>query len=151
MNDGLRVSEPVGESTAPGLSLIGILAGAVFAWVVFLGALAVLAAAIYVFTDREVEVLAERTVSVELSEFDITPDLIEVAPGTDLTFLINNAGDIQHDLVISEDTRTERLNPGESAVLNAGVSSESYPIWCSIKGHRELGMEARVELGSPIG
>jgi uncharacterized cupredoxin-like copper-binding protein len=45
---------------------------------------------------------------------------------------------------MSEDVGTERLKTGESAVLEAGVARDSYTIWCSVKGHRELGMEGTV-------
>lgn len=102
-------------------------------------------AAVYLFVvDHEPEILVYREVQVELSDYAITPDVIDVAPSTNLTFLVSNVGDAQHTLVVSEDVGTERLKTGESAVLEAGVARDSYTVWCSVKGHLELGMEARV-------
>jgi len=113
-------------------------------WIFLVGG--VLAAGIAFGNDSAVEILAQQEVRVELLDFDIQPDLIEVAPHTELTFLVENLDDAQHDLQISPDIGTGRLKPGESGVLDAGVVQRSFFIWCSIKGHREQGMEARVEL-----
>jgi plastocyanin len=124
------------------ISALGFLTLAIGVWA---GLIAGTFAAIYVFVvDHEPEVLAHREVQLELSDYEITPDVIDVAPSTDLTFLVSNVGEAQHTLVLSEDVGTERLKTGESAVLEAGVARDSYTIWCSIKGHRELGMEATV-------
>ncbi len=134
MND--RRGEP------PGIDPVLLVIGAVAVWGLILVGLIVAA----VVVDEPVEVLAEREIVVELSEFEIHPDIIEVGPGTDLTFRIENVGENQHDLHISDEIGTERIEPGGSDVLAAGVVEGSYAIWCSIKGHREQGMEGRVEL-----
>ena len=124
------------------ISAIGFLVGAVTVWSLMIG---VTFAVVYFFVaDREPEVLAYREVNIELSDYEITPDQIDVAPSTQLTLLVSNVGDAQHNLQISDDVGTARLKTGESATLDGGVAKTSYLIWCSVKGHRELGMEARI-------
>ena len=116
--------------------------GAIAVWAAMIGAL--FAVVYFVVADREPEALVFRDVNIELSDYEITPDVIDVDPSTALTFLVRNVGDAQHNLQISNELGTSRLKTGESAVVDAGVAEESYLVWCSVKGHRELGMEARV-------
>jgi plastocyanin len=130
------------RSTRREVSVLGFLTLAIGIWA---GLIAGTYAAVYWFVvDHEPEVLTYREVQVELSDYAITPDVIEVAPSTDITFLVSNVGEAQHTLVISDDVGTERLKTGESAILEAGVARDNYIVWCSVKGHRELGMEGRV-------
>jgi len=143
LNDDAIPVAPV-RSVRRGPSVFTILAGVLALWVVLVGG--VLVAGMAFGTDSAIEVLDRREVRIELLDFDIKPDLIEVGPHTELTFLVQNLDNGQHDLQISPDVGTGRLKPGESKVLSAGVVERSYFIWCSIKGHREQGMEARVEL-----
>lgn len=96
--------------------------------------------------DSAVKVLGQRTVRVELTDFDIKPDIIEVAAYTDLTFVAENLVDTQHDLTISEELTTGRLKEGEQGTIEAGVVVSDFVIWCAIKGHREQGMEAFVRI-----
>jgi nitrite reductase (NO-forming) len=133
-----RARRDVGRDVGP----VGFLLVAVAAWAALVGGSF---AIVYFFVaDRAPEVLASREVNVELSDYRITPDPIVVGPSTDLTFVVSNVGGAQHTLQISNDVGTGRLKPGETAVLEAGVARDGYLVWCSIKGHRELGMEARV-------
>ncbi len=128
-------------STGREISVLGFLTFAIGLWAALIAGVF---AAVYLVVDHEPEVLADREVQIDLSDFEITPDVIDVAPSTNLTFLVNNVGEAQHTLVISDRVGTERLKAGESAVLEAGVARDSFTIWCSVKGHRELGMEATV-------
>jgi nitrite reductase (NO-forming) len=96
--------------------------------------------------DSAVEALHVRTVDVRLGVFEITPDVIEVESQTDLTFVVENVDETQHDLTISPQLTTGRLKEGETASLRAGVVTRDFVIWCSIKGHREQGMEAIVRV-----
>lgn len=121
-----------------------MLGRAVGAWVLLVSAVVV--GSFVVLNTAAPLVLAQREVVVQLSEYQISPDVVEVFPNTQLTFRVENSGDAQHDLTISDDRTTGRMKPGETAVLEAGVIDRPVTIWCSIKGHRDLGMEARVVL-----
>ena len=115
----------------------------VIVWVGLVGG--TMAAGIYLSDDSRVR--SRREVRVELvAPFKIEPNLIEVSPGTDLSFVVENLDDTQHDLKISNDVGTGRLKQGESAALHVGVVRSSFLIWCSIKGHQEQGMEGQVQL-----
>ncbi len=135
-----------GSRTGRDISVFGFLIRVVAVWAALIGALF---AVVYFFiVDREPKVLVYRDVNIELSDYEITPEVIEVSPSTAITFLVSNFGDAQHNLHISEDVETARLKTGESTILDAGVAYESYFVWCSVKGHRELGMEARIVVGN---
>jgi nitrite reductase (NO-forming) len=133
--------------------LFTILASATAIWTILVAGILGIGSAIG--DDPSLVVLGERTVLVELSDFDIKPDVIQVAPYTQLTFVAENIAETQHDLTISEELSTGRLKQGEQATLEAGVVTRDFMIWCAIKGHREQGMEARVQVveehGSPSG
>lgn len=120
------------------------MAGAVLLWAILLTA--TLVPGFVFFEDSALEVLEERQVDIELGDFSISPETIEVGPQTRLSFNVTNVDDTQHDLTISSSVTTGRLKPGEAAVIEGGVVRKSFTIWCSIKGHREQGMEGRVEL-----
>jgi hypothetical protein len=90
-------------------------------------------------------------VQVRGAEFDLTLSKAKVAPGRVIVQFLNN-GEDAHDL------RLQRLGPGgqegpelglgevasgEYANLDTRLPKASgYVLWCSLKNHRQLGMEA---------
>ena len=80
------------------------------------------------------------SVSVGLSEFDITPATIEVAQGG--TLEITNDGTADHDLqVLDTDIATPMLSAGESVTLSLeGLAPGTYDFQCSVAGHAPGGM-----------
>jgi nitrite reductase (NO-forming) len=86
---------------------------------------------------QEVEVVAR--------DMRFTPDRIEVPAGTRLVIELTNADDeLVHDLVLETGTRAPRLAPGETATIDAGVVTDDVEGWCSIVGHREMGMTLEI-------
>ncbi len=90
----------------------------------------------------------------ELTEFSIEGDL-EVGSGP-TRFLVDNTGAVIHNLVFEGGgPATPDLASGESAVLEFDdLTPGTYDIFCSIAGHREAGMEARLvvaEAGTAAG
>lgn len=138
---GTVVASPAGK---PPIDLEPMLAGVFLAWLVLVGVVLILP--IVFFSGAPPPVVATREVRIELSDFDIMPDVIDVLPDTELIFVVENVGESQHNLYVTAEKATPRLKTGETITLNAGVSNDSYFIWCDIKGHRELGMEAWVEV-----
>ena len=56
-----------------------------------------------------------------------------------------------HDLVLETGHDTGRLAPGESAVIDVGVSGRNLDGWCSVVGHRQMGMVLSIEaVGAPV-
>jgi len=138
----VRLSKPSNDRRPAGL--FTILASATAIWMLLVAGIFGIGAA--TGNDASVVVLGQRTVQVELSDFDIKPDVITVAPHTQLTFVAENIAETQHDLTISAELSTGRLKQGEKATLEAGVVTRDFVIWCAIKGHREQGMEANVRV-----
>jgi nitrite reductase (NO-forming) len=89
------------------------------------------------------------TVEVEVvaKEMRFTPDRVEVAAGDRLVITLRNesSGDV-HDLVLETGADTGRIAPGEQAVLDVGVVGRDLDGWCSVVGHRQMGMVFAVEV-----
>jgi nitrite reductase (NO-forming) len=80
------------------------------------------------------------TVQVVMRDTRFVPDVIEVPAGDRLVIELINDDDMDHDLTVENGVRSERLGPGETAVVDVGVVSGDLDAWCSIAGHRLLGM-----------
>ncbi|MGL3149994.1 multicopper oxidase domain-containing protein [Microbacterium sp. A82] len=82
-----------------------------------------------------------QVVQVEAADMRFTPDVIEVAVGTRLVIEMTNTDEAQvHDLLLENGTGGTRLAPGESEQIDVGVITEDIDGWCSIIGHRQMGM-----------
>ena len=93
------------------------------------------------------------TVRVKVAARDMTfvPSSVEVRPGDRVVIeLVNEDPTTVHDLLVGA-ARTARLAPGESAELDLGVVGESMSGWCTVVGHRQMGMTFDVLVaGSPV-
>ena len=81
------------------------------------------------------------TISVSMAEMRFTPDRLEVPAGNTLVIELSNDDphDV-HDLVLATGATSGRLQPGKSTVLDGGVVAHDMEGWCSIVGHRAMGM-----------
>lgn len=94
--------------------------------------------------------VAEPTVEPtgEVTEIDVTaadmrffPAAVEVPAGNELVINLTNTDASEvHDLVLANGVSSGRLAPGESTTLEVGVIDEDLAGWCSIVGHRQMGM-----------
>ncbi|SFE28301.1 multicopper oxidase domain-containing protein [Blastococcus tunisiensis] len=85
------------------------------------------------------------TVQVAAAGMRFAPDTVEVPVGDRLVIeLVNSDPDTVHDLVLSSGPATERLSPGGSTTLDAGVIGGDVDGWCSVVGHRQMGMTLQV-------
>lgn len=90
------------------------------------------------------------TATVHIEGMRFVPDTVEVPAGDRLQITLANTGTDQHDLVLSNGTRTGRIAPGESTVLDAGVIGSGLDGWCAVAGHRQMGMTFAVRVtGAP--
>ena len=85
----------------------------------------------------------EVTVTIEGMRF--TPQRIQVPTGNTLTVTVVNSGDDVHDLVLETGQRTPRLSPGQTATIDVGLVGRSLEGWCSVAGHRQMGMVLSIE------
>ena len=83
-------------------------------------------------------------VTVKVDGMSYAPNTIEVPAGETLVITFENTGDQHHDLVLANGARTESIAPGDTAVLDAGVMGASMVGWCSLPGHRAMGMELSI-------
>ncbi|WP_347271974.1 multicopper oxidase domain-containing protein [Brachybacterium equifaecis] len=85
------------------------------------------------------------TVAVSMAEMRFTPDVIEVPAGDALVIELKNEDphDV-HDLVLATGPASGRLQPGSSERVDAGVIGHDVAGWCSIVGHRAMGMRLQV-------
>ncbi len=82
-------------------------------------------------------------VRVEAVGMRYEPSSVHLARGDQLVVELVNADTTTHDLVIG-DARTSRLAPGATEELDAGVIGESILGFCSVVGHRQMGMTFEV-------
>jgi FtsP/CotA-like multicopper oxidase with cupredoxin domain len=91
---------------------------------------------------------AATSANVELTEFSITPKVVEVAAGGSLH--VSNTGAIQHNLTV-EGTKiaTANLNGGDSATLAlTDLKEGTYSLLCTVAGHAAAGMTAELHVGA---
>ena len=93
-----------------------------------------------------------QTIQVKETEYKMTPSSFTVSkPGT-VTFVAKNAGTIGHALEVEGngvEEKTSTISPGSSAKLTVDLSKNgTYEVYCPIDGHRAMGMEAKLVVGS---
>jgi uncharacterized cupredoxin-like copper-binding protein len=93
---------------------------------------------------------AAKIVQVQEKEFKILPAALKVAAGK-VTFTVKNVGKIQHDLSISGPKvtgpkKTALIKPGGTATLAVTLGKGTYTLFCTVPGHRQLGMKATVKV-----
>lgn len=84
-------------------------------------------------------------VVVEAADMRFTPDRVEVPAGDRLVIVLHNTDDSDiHDLVLETGHDSGRIAPGEQAPLEVGVVGRDLDGWCSVVGHRQMGMTLQV-------
>ena len=93
-----------------------------------------------------------QTIQVKETEYKLTPSSFTVSkPGT-VTFDVTNAGHTDHSLEVEGNGVEEKastISPGSSAKLTVNLSTNgTYEVYCPIDGHRSMGMQAKLVVGS---
>lgn len=83
-------------------------------------------------------------VTVTVTGMRYNNDTIEVPVGNTLVVTFRNTGTDVHDLTFANGVRTDRLAPGAEQTIEVGVVGSNFAGWCSIAGHRQMGMELTV-------
>ncbi len=83
--------------------------------------------------------------AVHLSDFMIMPMTLSAAAGSQ-TFAVTNDGPTPHNLTIADGSgrivaHSRDLKPHESERLAASLPAGAYTIYCSLPGHKSLGMQ----------
>lgn len=85
------------------------------------------------------------TAEVRIERMRYIPDRIEVPRGTKLVVNLVNDGEKEHDLKIG-DANSGRLTPGETSTTYFGEFNVDTLGWCTIAGHKTMGMTFRVDV-----
>lgn len=87
-----------------------------------------------------------QTVKIGESEYKLDPSDATLKAGS-VTLDVTNDGTITHNLQIEgngvEET-TDSLAPGDTGELTVDLKPGSYEMYCTIDGHKDLGMEGTV-------
>lgn len=86
------------------------------------------------------------TAKVTVEGMSFTPSDIKVPAGNKLVITFTNTGDQRHDLVLSNGAKTSTIAPGDTATLKAGVITSNLEGWCSLPGHRQMGMSLTITM-----
>jgi uncharacterized cupredoxin-like copper-binding protein len=88
------------------------------------------------------------SVDVTLTEFSIAPSTLDVPTGRAITFNVMNHGTVPHTFAVVVDGKTYdsgQIEGGASASLAVpSLAAGTYSAYCSIPGHKDLGMTASV-------
>nr|WP_179665501.1 multicopper oxidase domain-containing protein [Nocardioides panaciterrulae] len=86
-------------------------------------------------------------VVVRAADMRFTPDSLDVPAGDRLEIEVRNTDDSDvHDLVLDSGQDSGRLLPGESARVVVPVVGRDVAGWCSVLGHRQMGMVLAVHV-----
>lgn len=92
------------------------------------------------------------TIQVTEKEWKIQLPVTKEAAGGTFTFVVHNVGKIPHDLAIqggqvTGPRKTALISPGSTAKLTVSLSTGNYTLYCSVPGHRALGMQTALAVG----
>lgn len=94
------------------------------------------------------------TVQVEARDMRFFPDSVDVPAGNTLVIELTNADTQVHDLALDTGVTSGRLAPGATARIDAGVVGRQVDGWCTVIGHRQMGMVFTVNVigadGQPV-
>ena len=97
---------------------------------------------------------APATVEVMLSEFKIDPSAITVPTDQPVEFSVMNMGQAQHTFAIDVNGKTyatDLIDPNATVTLDVpALDAGTYTAFCTVAGHRDLGMLASVTAGTGI-
>jgi uncharacterized cupredoxin-like copper-binding protein len=83
------------------------------------------------------------TVRVQEKEFKISL-ASQTVPAGPVTFEVDNVGKISHDLAVQGGAKTPLIAGGHAAKLTVTLKRGTYTLYCTVAGHRQLGMVTRL-------
>jgi uncharacterized cupredoxin-like copper-binding protein len=89
---------------------------------------------------------SSHTIQVTESEYRIALPQLKTLPAGAYTFVVKNAGQIEHNLVVGGKS-TPLIPPGKSVTLKTTLGPGTVKLYCSVDDHRALGMNATITVG----
>lgn len=92
-------------------------------------------------------IMPVRKIEVEMTNYRLTPSLVEVKAGETIQFVLVNKSDTEHDFV-SQDVYINEVTvkPGKTRLVRwtAPVRTGEYAFRCGLEGHEPMVMIVRV-------
>ncbi len=85
-------------------------------------------------------------ITMKATEYAFAPNVIRVAPGTQVTIQLTNVGQIEHDFTFEEADLEVAVELGETVEFTFTAPSQpgTYEFFCGVSGHKDLGMVGNV-------
>lgn len=83
-----------------------------------------------------------------MSGMHFSPDSIAVPAGEHVVVHLHNEDPTPHDLTLANGKASPRVAPGASTDFDAGIIGAGQDGWCSVVGHRQMGMTFRINVGA---
>ena len=83
--------------------------------------------------------------TIKVKGMAFVPDTIIIDAGDRLIVDFRNTGDQRHDLVFANGKSTGSVPVGQSVSVDVGVLGGDTLGWCSLAGHRQMGMELKIK------
>ncbi|MGZ5300482.1 MAG: multicopper oxidase domain-containing protein [Actinomycetota bacterium] len=94
-------------------------------------------------------------IEIMLTEFKIDPSAITVPTGQPIEFSVMNMGQAQHTFAVDVGGKTyatDLIDANATVVLDVpALDAGTYPAYCTVSGHKDLGMLATVTAGAGDG
>jgi uncharacterized cupredoxin-like copper-binding protein len=91
---------------------------------------------------------AEQQIQVTESEWKIQVAATGTLKAGTYTLVVKNAGQIPHDVAIQgTPDKTPLIKPGGTARLKVALKAGQVTLYCSVTGHRALGMVTQLSVG----
>lgn len=89
-----------------------------------------------------------KEVQVVASEYSFNPDSISLLKGDKVSLTFRNTGKLPHNLTIADlGVKTKTIPGGQSDTIEfTADTSGTFSFYCSISGHKALGMEGVLEV-----
>ena len=84
------------------------------------------------------------TVEMSMADYRFSPSTVEVPGRRQTGHPPHQRRHMLHDLVLANGVTSGSLAPGHSATVDVGVIGTDLDGWCSVAGHRQLGMVMKV-------
>lgn len=85
-------------------------------------------------------------VDVTLADISVSPNMIEVPAGEEITLHVANEGVLDHDFKVEGVEGTAMLKAGETSTIVIGPFTADTTVWCTVAGHKDAGMKMAVHV-----
>jgi plastocyanin len=86
-------------------------------------------------------------ITIVATEYEFDPSDVSIPADTAVEVTLENQGIIEHDWTVDELDVEIYTDAGDTNTVTVTAAAGTYDVYCSIPGHRELGMEGSLTVG----